>query len=80
MRMRSTGLGKTELVGDIAGVTMIGSILVLNVHTTSPVRWHVRAAIQRKDILKLAKAIFSFALLKYLFCTLIKSSKEPETF
>ena len=53
MKMRSTGLGTTELVGEIDDITRAGGYLVLHVGTTEPVRWHVRAAMSGSDLLKI---------------------------
>jgi hypothetical protein len=51
MRMRSTGLGKTELLGTIADITRADDYLVLQVSTIEPVKWKVRVALDIKDIL-----------------------------
>ena len=51
MRMRSTGLGKTELLGKIADITRADDYLVLQVSTIEPVKWKVRVALDIKDIL-----------------------------
>lgn len=80
MRMRSTGLGKTELLGDIASIEIVDDLLIIHVHTTKPVRWHVRTGIQRKDIFTLIKQLFTPKMLKYLFRMWGKHSKEPEAF
>ena len=80
MRMRSTGLGKTELQGDIANLEPRESLLILNVHTTSPVQWHVRAAMQRKDLIKFIKSIFSFRVIAYLLGIAAGKSSEPDEF
>ena len=53
MRMRSTGLGTTELVGEISDITKAGGYLVLHMNTTEPVRWHVRAAMNSREMLKI---------------------------
>ncbi|MFH1775761.1 MAG: hypothetical protein ABH839_03835 [Chloroflexota bacterium] len=81
MRFRSTGLGKTELEATPKSLEVAGGLLILHVQTTTPVRWHIRAGIQRKDLFKLVRMVFSLSLLKYLFSSLIgASSKEPENF
>ncbi|MFC2019828.1 hypothetical protein ACFLU4_07800 [Chloroflexota bacterium] len=81
MRFRSTGLGKTELEATPKSLEAAGGLLILHVQTTSPVRWHIRAGIQRKDLLKIIKMVFSLSLLKYIFSSLIgANSKEPENF
>lgn len=57
MRMRSTGLGKTELIGDFTQLEPRNDHLVLHVYTTFPVHWHVRTALTRQDIFTLFKVI-----------------------
>ncbi len=69
MRMRSTGLGKTELVGSFERVTLDGDYLVLSVRTTSPVKWHVRTALSRKDAIEMLKLVLKpRVLLFFLSC------------
>jgi hypothetical protein len=81
MRFRSTGLGKTELQATPKSLEAADGLLILHVQTTSPVRWHIRAGIQRKDLLNLVRMVFSPGLVKYLFSSLIRgNSKEPENF
>ena len=82
MRFRSTGLGKTELQAEPSGLEPDGGLLILHVQTTSPVRWHIRAGIQRKDLLKLVKLAFRPSVIKYCLLGLFNSSsqKEPENF
>jgi len=50
MRFRSTGLGKTELQAYPKGLEPVDDLLILHVQTTDPVRWHIRAGIQRRDV------------------------------
>jgi hypothetical protein len=76
MRMRSTGLGKTELIGDIDEISREGSYLVLSLRTTDPVRWHVRTGIDGKDLRILLKMIFSFKVIKFAIFNIF--SKRPE--
>ena len=81
MRFRSTGLGKTELQAHPLGLEPVDDLLILHVQTTSPVRWHIRAALQRKDVFILLKLSLNFKFLKYLlgFAKMGKT-KEPENF
>ena len=50
MRLRSTGLGKTELIGELTGLEKVDDLLIVHVKTKKPVVWHVRTGLQRKDI------------------------------
>ena len=76
MRMRSTGLGQTELIGSIEGIKRHGNYLVLSVRTLEPVRWHVRTGIDGKDLRDLIKAIFSFSVVKYVVFNILR--RRPE--
>jgi hypothetical protein len=80
MRMRSTGLGKAELEGDVAGLEIVDDLLILHVQTTKPVRWHVRTGVQRRDIFCLVKLLISFKMLKYLFRLGKRNTREPDAF
>ena len=66
MRMRSTGLGKTEMVGDITGLQLVGDYLIMHVQTTEPVKWHVRAALTHKDLRSMMKLLLKPSNLRYL--------------
>ncbi len=69
MRMRSTGLGRTELVGAFEGISRNGDYLILSVRTTAPVKWHVRTALSRKDAIQMLKLVLRpKTLLFFLSC------------
>lgn len=70
MRMRSTGLGRTELVGDFDGIARNGDYLVLSVRTTAPVKWHVRTALSRKDAIEMLKLVLRPKVLLYFISCL----------
>lgn len=78
--MRSTGLGKTELAGDIFKLEAQSGLLVLHVQTTSPVQWHVRAGMQRKDVVKMVTSVFNISVIKFLLGITTGKPKEPEEF
>ena len=80
MRMRSTGLGKTELRGDISSLEPQSGLLILHVQTTSPVQWHVRGGMQRKDVLKLITSVFNFKVIKFMLGIATGKPSEPEEF
>ena len=68
MLFRSTGLGKTELTGKIAGVTRQGDYLILQVDTLEPVRWRIRAGMNLRDFRTLIKAIINLSIIAFLVC------------
>lgn len=82
MRMRSTGLGRTELVGQFDGILRNGDYLVLSVRTTSPVKWHVRTALSRKDAIEMLKLVLSPNVLLYFISSLLKRDEgtAPSTY
>ncbi len=77
MRMRSTGLGKTELVADVEDLKRMGDFLILVIQTSTPVKWKVRAAMDRRDLFRLLRLMFKWSNLKYvIFGT--KKKEKPE--
>ncbi|MBI4333789.1 MAG: hypothetical protein HY673_21215 [Chloroflexi bacterium] len=66
MRMRSTGLGKTELVAEVEDLKRMGGFLILVIATSQPVKWKVRAAMTHKDLFKLFRLMLRWSNLKYL--------------
>ena len=82
MRFRSTGLGKTELQAEPTGLEPYDDLLILHVQTTQPVRWHIRAGLQRKDVFKLVRLAISPKVIGYILSSFIRKSslREPENF
>jgi len=72
MRLRSTGLGKTELEADIANVKKVDDLVVFFVNTTKPVKWQTRMGFQEKDLRELILALLKpknlLFVVKALFC------------
>ena len=83
MRMRSTGLGKTELKAHISGIEKIDDSILFKVKTTEPVRWEVRNLFQQKDIPRLVGLLLKPANIVFLIKALTKkpgTAKEPKDF
>jgi len=79
MRFRSTGLGPTELKGRITGMSPIGKdLLVLHINTYSPVEWHLKAAMQRKDIRRIIKNMLKPSILFHIIRCLFYLEKDPK--
>ena len=66
MRLRSTGLGKTELEAKIIDVKRIDNVVVFYVSTTKPVKWRVRMAFQERDLRDLVWAVLKPKNLWYI--------------
>ena len=83
MRMRSTGLGKTELKAHISSIERVDDSIVFKVKTTEPVRWEVRNLFQQQDIPRLIGLLLKPANVFFLLRALMKKSapaQEPEHF
>ena len=55
MRLRSTGLGRIELISDFTEMTHDKEhreSLILHMKSTDPVRWTMAATIERRDIVR----------------------------
>lgn len=78
MKMRSTGLGKTELTGGIEDIRVMGDFLVLVIQTSQPVKWKVRAALDHRDLFSLLRLMFKLSNLKYILLGLFRRKKNPD--
>jgi hypothetical protein len=79
MRFRSTGLGKTELKGNMSDLALVGEdLLVFSIQTYEPVQWHLRAGMERKDIPKILKGILQPEVLFHIIRTLFYLKKNPK--
>jgi len=65
MRVRSTGLGNTEMVCQIDGLHIIDGHLLMTVKAIEPVRWRIRIVLTYNDILRLLR-VGTFVILTYL--------------
>lgn len=66
MLMRSTGLGKAELVAEIVGIKRQGDYLIMELQTTAPVRWKIRSGISHKDLRMLLRAMAKLSVISFL--------------
>ncbi len=53
MRLRSTGLGKTELEANIVEVKRVNDTVLFIANTNKPVKWKARMVFQQEDLRKL---------------------------
>lgn len=66
MLMRSTGLGKTELVAKINDCKAQGDHLILLVDTTDPVKWKVRCTMTTQDMRRLIVTCIKLSIFGFL--------------
>jgi len=66
MLMRSTGLGKAELVAEIVSLHRQGDYLIMELRTTQPVRWKIRGGLSHQDLRMLLRAMMKASVLSFL--------------
>lgn len=59
MKVRSTGLGDTELVLTITGIKRKGDCLVVEGKSTAPVKWQIRMAASYIDLWQMAALVMA---------------------
>ena len=82
MLFRSTGLGKSELIGEITEIKRQGDYLIMEVQTLEPVRWKIRGGVTWKDLRMLIKAVLNLKVLWYLLgpSNWFKQAEHPGEF
>ncbi len=79
MRLRSTGLGNTELEGKITNIEKVGDLVIFHMRTAKPV-WHIRVCFQEKDLRKLVGFVLRPKSLLYIIRALFSNQeKVPRT-
>ena len=78
MIIRSTGLGRTELEGNITALNVKEDYMIVEMRTTEPVKWHVRVATNFGDFMKITWLVFTSRQgWGFLICQLFKSICRP---
>jgi len=78
MLFRSTGLGKTELTGQIAGLERNGDYLIMHVDVTDPVKWRIRGGLAFKDLLTLLKVMMKPSIILFILSPKQWFNKDPK--
>ena len=76
-RFRSTGLGKQMLMGEPLKMIVIDDMLIMQVQTTEPVQWVIRAAFTYRGLLRAAKLVLNTAVIKFILLGWMKM-KNPK--
>lgn len=80
MRLRSTGLGRTELEAEITKVKKVDDLVIFFVDVNKPVKWHTRMGFQEKDLRGLIFALLKPRNLSFVIKALLFGSKQlPRT-
>ena len=81
MRLRSTGLGRTEMEADLIQIKKVDDLVVFFVNTSKPVKWRTRMGFQERDLRDLILQLlrprnFWFVLKALLFQSKMVSRTE----
>ena len=79
MRLRSTGLGRTELEAEVATVKRVDDMLIFFAKVTKPVKWNLRMGFQEKDLRALFWAVLKPRNLWFIIKTLCFNRKGVST-
>jgi len=80
MRLKSTGLGRTELEGEIVNIKKVNDLVIFFVDVTKPVKWHTRMGFQEKDLKELILALLRPRNLSFVLKALLFNRKQmPRT-
>ena len=79
MKMKAEFMGTLEVTGDISKLTRQGDWLILNVKTTAPVGWNVRAAFSHRDLMSMAKFMLKPSVLLYVIFGFGKPKDEKKS-
>ena len=80
MRLRSTGLGRTEMEAELVDIKKVDDLVIFFVNTISPVKWRTRMAFQERDLRNLVLVLFRPRNLLFILKALFFGRKEvPRT-
>jgi hypothetical protein len=80
MRLRSTGLGNTELEAHITAIKKVDDLVFFCADVSKPVKWHTRMAFQEKDMRVLILALLKGKNLVFICKALLFGRREvPRT-
>lgn len=66
MRMKAEFMGTLEVVGEITRLQKKEDWLIMNVRTTAPAGWNLRAAFTHEDLVTMLKLLFRPSILIYI--------------
>ena len=80
MRLRSTGLGRTEMEAELVNIKKVDDLVIFFINTTSPVKWRTRMGFQERDLRDLALVLLRPRNLLFILKALFFGWKEvPRT-
>ena len=79
MRLRSTGLGRTELEAEVATAKKVDDMVIFFAKVTKPVKWKLRMGFQEKDLRALFWAVLKPRNLWFIIKALSFNRKTGST-
>jgi hypothetical protein len=76
MRLRSTGLGRTELEAELVRVKKVDDLVIFFANTTRPVKWQTRMGFQERDLRDLLRYLLRPRNLMFILSALLFRGKE----
>jgi hypothetical protein len=76
MRLRSTGLGRTEMEAELIDIRKVDDLVIFFVNTTKPVKWRTRMGFQQRDLRDLVLALLKPKNLLFVCKALFFRHKE----
>lgn len=80
MRVRSTGLGRTEMVLKQESLTVRDGYILLSLRSTEPVHWHVRILLERRDVGRLLLSALKGSVFLWLLSIFRKPTAPPSEY
>jgi hypothetical protein len=80
MRVRSTGLGKTEMVAHFERLQPVANgYVIMAMHSTEPVHWRIRVALTGQDLRRLIGLALKnpSVLIRIISCLFQGVNKQP---
>ena len=78
MLFRSTGLGKTQLTGNVTEIKRTGDFLIMFVDTVEPVQWRIRAALSFRDLAAIFVCLLRVSTIAFLLSPLQWFKKDAQ--
>ena len=66
MRMKAEFMGTLEVIGEITRLQKKEEWLIMNVRTTAPAGWNLRAAFTHDDLITMLKLMLRPSILRYI--------------
>jgi hypothetical protein len=80
MRVRSTGLGKTEMILRQEKIAMKNGYLMMSLRSTQPASWHIRILMDRNDVGRFLLSMIKGTIFIWLVSLFIKLGPPPSDY